>query len=276
MKPVIEVENLKVVLQNKAKKQTLVENVHFHVHRGECLGILGESGSGKSMSVKSVLGLLDHNFQISGSATFGEKNLLSENKEEMRRLRGKKIAMVLQNPMTCFDPLYRIEKQMDETFLAHTEWTKAERYQQALSTLEKMRIENGEEVLEKYPHQISGGMLQRIMIGIALALKPELIIADEPTTAIDGITQYEILQEFCRIKQEENTAIIFISHDLSAIAKVADRVLVMNNGHIVDEGSFTHILENAQDPYTKLLVEKRRAVMKRYRSFIGRECIAKC
>lgn len=141
----------------------------------------------------------------------------------------------------------------------------------SLEVLDQMRIHDGAEVLEKYPHQLSGGMLQRIMIGIAMALSPELLIADEPTTAIDAITQYEILEEFERIKREKKTAMIFITHDLGAISKVADRIMVMNSGRIVDQGDFHHILHHAKDPYTRLLVEKRMAVMDRYRDILKRE-----
>ena len=126
--------------------------------------------------------------------------------------------------------------------------------------------------MQKYPHQLSGGMLQRIMIGIAMALQPELLIADEPTTAIDAITQYEILEEFIRIKKSKNTAMLFITHDLGAISKVADRILVMNSGHIVDSGDFEHIRNHAQDPYTRLLIEKRSSVMHHYRKILhGKE-----
>lgn len=264
MSAVLKAENLNVTLINRKMSKKLVENVNFEIHPGECLGILGESGSGKSMTVKAMLGLLDKNFQISGNAVFHGKNLLQVSKEELRRLRGNRITMVLQNPMTCFDPLYRIGSQMAETFAAHTTWTTQEIHSQCLEILEQMRIQNGEEVLEKYPHQLSGGMLQRIMIGIAMALQPELLIADEPTTAIDAITQYEILEEFVRIKKENHTAMLFITHDLGAISKVADHILVMNSGRVVDSGSFEHILTHANDSYTRMLVEKRSDVMRRY------------
>lgn len=264
MSAVLKAENLNVTLINRKMSKKLVENVNFEIHPGECLGILGESGSGKSMTVKAMLGLLDKNFQISGNAVFHGKNLLQVSKEELRRLRGNRITMVLQNPMTCFDPLYRIGSQMAETFAAHTTWTTQEIHSQCLEILEQMRIQNGEEVLEKYPHQLSGGMLQRIMIGIAMALQPELLIADEPTTAIDVITQYEILEEFVRIKKENHTAMLFITHDLGAISKVADHILVMNSGRVVDSGSFEHILTHANDSYTRMLVEKRSDVMRRY------------
>ena len=272
MSAILKVENLNVTLHHRRASKKLVENVSFEVRPGECLGILGESGSGKSMTVKSVLGLLDKNFQVSGSAIFDGQDLLKESKEELRRLRGSRITMVLQNPMTCFDPLYRIGNQMAETFATHTSWNAQEILSRCLEILDQMRIRNGEEVLEKYPHQLSGGMLQRIMIGIAMALQPELLIADEPTTAIDAITQYEILEEFIRIKKQKNTAMLFITHDLGAISKVADRILVMNSGHVVDSGSFDHILKHADDPYTRMLVEKRSAVMHRYRQILhGKE-----
>lgn len=272
MSAILKVENLNVTLQHRRVSKKLVEDVSFEVRPGKCLGILGESGSGKSMTVKSVLGLLDKNFQVSGSAIFDGQDLLKETKEELRRLRGSRITMVLQNPMTCFDPLYRIGNQMAETFATHTSWNAQEIRSRCLEILDQMRIRNGEEVLEKYPHQLSGGMLQRIMIGIAMALQPELLIADEPTTAIDAITQYEILEEFIRIKKQKNTAMLFITHDLGAISKVADRILVMNSGHVVDSGSFDHILKHADDPYTRMLVEKRSAVMHRYRQILqGKE-----
>ena len=272
MSAILKVKNLNVTLRHRRVSKKLVEDVCFEVHPGACLGILCESGSGKSMTVKSVLGLLDKNFQVSGSAIFDGQDLLKETKEELRRLRGSRITMVLQNPMTCFDPLYRIGNQMAETFATHTSWNVQEIRSRCLEILDQMRIRNGEEVLEKYPHQLSGGMLQRIMIGIAMALQPELLIADEPTTAIDAITQYEILEEFIRIKKQKNTAMLFITHDLGAISKVADRILVMNSGHVVDSGSFDHILKHADDPYTRMLVEKRSAVMRRYRQILhGKE-----
>ena len=271
MKPAIKVEDLCVDLVTRRQKKRIVDHVEFEVYPGECLGILGESGSGKSMSLKAVLGLLDKNFQVSGQAVFDDKNLIGAPGEELRKLRGNQIGMVLQNPMTCFDPLYRIGSQMAETFAMHTDWNGEKIRSVSLEVLDQMRIHDGAEVLEKYTHQLSGGMLQRIMIGIAMALSPELLIADEPTTAIDAITQYEILEEFERIKREKKTAMIFITHDLGAISKVADRIMVMNSGRIVDQGDFHHILHHAKDPYTRLLVEKRMAVMDRYRDILKRE-----
>ena len=174
MNPVFELNDLHVSLQSHHKETELVRGVSFAVAPGECLGILGESGSGKSMSMKAAMGLLDHSFHVKGSAQFQGEELLGKSAEELRRLRGGKVGIILQNPMTCFDPLYRIGQQIAETFSAHNNWTAEEIHIRSLELLEKMRIRNPEEVLEKYPHQLSGGMLQRIMIGIATAMKARI------------------------------------------------------------------------------------------------------
>ena len=272
----LELKNINVSFRSERQdkifghtRQQVLFDVSLAVKEGTCLGILGESGSGKSMSMKAAMGLLDHSFHVKGSAQFQGEELLGKSAEELRRLRGGKVGIILQNPMTCFDPLYRIGQQIAETFSAHNNWTAEEIHIRSLELLEKMRIRSPEEVLEKYPHQLSGGMLQRIMIGIATAMEPALLIADEPTTAIDAITQYEILNEFLRVKQENQTAMVFISHDLNAISRVADRIVVLNQGRVVDEGDFQHILHHAQDLYTRLLVEKRADVMRRYRQVLA-------
>lgn len=273
MKPVLELNQLHVSLHSRKQNHELVKGVTFSVMPGECLGILGESGSGKSMSMKAATGILDKNFLVSGSAKFLGEELIGKNSEELRKLRGGKIGMVLQNPMTCFDPLYRIGNQISETFIAHNKWSAKEIRERSIDMLNKMQIRNPEEVLEKYPHQLSGGMLQRIMIGIATSMAPSLLIADEPTTAIDAITQFEILNEFLRIKKEHKVAMIFISHDLNAISRVADKIVVLNQGTVVDQGDFQHIIHHATDPYTRLLIEKRTDVMKRYKLALqGKEC----
>lgn len=268
MENILDVKNLSVLLDTREKQSLLVDNVSFSLRPGECLGILGESGSGKSLTVKSILGLLDSSFKISGEAFYKNKDLLQESKENLRKIRGRSITMVLQNPMTCFDQLCRIGDQIGETFAAHLGLDEKAIREKAILTLEKMLIRDPEEVLEKFPHQLSGGMLQRIMIGIATAMEPDLLVADEPTTAIDAITQYEILEEFLRIKNESNTAVIFITHDLGVVSKLADKIIVMSKGKVVDRGDFKHIVTAASDPYTCLLVEKRTAVMRRYRQFV--------
>ena len=267
MENILDVKNLSVLLDTHEKQSLLVDNVSFSLRPGECLGILGESGSGKSLTVKSILGLLDSSFKISGEAFYKNKDLLQESKENLRKIRGRSITMVLQNPMTCFDQLCRVGDQIGETFAAHLGLDEKAIREKAILTLEKMLIRDPEEVLEKFPHQLSGGM-QRIMIGIATAMEPDLLVADEPTTAIDAITQYEILEEFLRIKNESNTAVIFITHDLGVVSKLADKIIVMSKGKVVDRGDFKHIVTAASDPYTRLLVEKRTAVMRRYRQFV--------
>lgn len=273
MTPVFELNHLQVSLRGKKRNTDLVKGVSFSVKQGECLGILGESGSGKSMSIKAAMGLLDKNFVVSGSAKFQGDELVGKNAEQLRRLRGGQVGIVLQNPMTCFDPLYRIGNQIAETFAAHKKWDDGEIKERSIEMLDKMQIRNPEEALEKYPHQLSGGMLQRIMIGIAMSMGPSLLIADEPTTAIDAITQFDILNEFAAIKQKHKTAMIFISHDLNAVSQIADKIVVLNQGTVVDQGDFHHIIHHAADPYTRLLIEKRTDVMRKYRQALeGGEC----
>lgn len=273
MTPVFELNHLQVSLRGKKRNTDLVKGVSFSVKQGECLGILGESGSGKSMSIKAAMGLLDKNFVVSGSAKFQGDELVGKNAEQLRRLRGGQVGIVLQNPMTCFDPLYRIGNQIAETFAAHQKWDAGEIKERSIEMLDKMQIRNPEEALEKYPHQLSGGMLQRIMIGIAMSMGPSLLIADEPTTAIDAITQFDILNEFAVIKQKHKTAMIFISHDLNAVSQIADKIVVLNQGTVVDQGDFHHIIHHAADPYTRLLIEKRTDVMRKYRQALeGGEC----
>ena len=273
MTPVFELNHLQVSLRGKKRNTDLVKGVSFSVKQGECLGILGESGSGKSMSIKAAMGLLDKNFVVSGSAKFQGDELVGKNAEQLRRLRGGQVGIVLQNPMTCFDPLYRIGNQIAETFAAHQKWDDGEIKERSIEMLDKMQIRNPEEALEKYPHQLSGGMLQRIMIGIAMSMEPSLLTADEPTTAIDAITQFDILNEFAAIKQKHKTAMIFISHDLNAVSQIADKIVVLNQGTVVDQGDFHHIIHHAADPYTRLLIEKRTDVMRKYRQALeGGEC----
>ena len=273
MTPVFELNHLQVSLRGKKRNTDLVKGVSFSVKQGECLGILGESGSGKSMSIKAAMGLLDKNFVVSGSAKFQGDELVGKNAEQLRRLRGGQVGIVLQNPMTSFDPLYRIGNQIAETFAAHQKWDDGEIKERSIEMLDKMQIRNPEEALEKYPHQLSGGMLQRIMIGIAMSMEPSLLIADEPTTAIDAITQFDILNEFAAIKQKHKTAMIFISHDLNAVSQIADKIVVLNQGTVVDQGDFHHIIHHAADSYTRLLIEKRTDVMRKYRQALeGGEC----
>lgn len=266
-KNIIEVKHIKAVVREEGKETTLLHDSSFVVHEGECLGILGESGSGKSLTMQAFMGLLDEHFTITGEVLFEGKDLLKESGESLRRLRGSKLAMVMQNPMTSFDPLLRIEEQVVETFVEHTDWSRSEIVKRTLTLFDKLQIRDPAEALKKYPHQLSGGMLQRIMIGIALLLEPRLLIADEPTTALDALTQFEVLKEFRKVK-DGGTAMVFITHDLGVASYIADRIVVMNKGRIVDTGTFHEIVDKAKDQYTRLLIEKKTAVMRRYEAIM--------
>ena len=211
---------------------------------------------------------IDENSQI----LFEGEDLSKASETRMRKVRGNEISMIFQEPMSSLNPVYRIGDQMLEMIRTHhREIPKKEALKQCIEMLSRVGIPSPEQRIKEFPHQMSGGMRQRVMIAMALLCQPKLLIADEPTTAIDSITQYEILEEFVRIKKEHDTAMIFITHDLGAISKVADDLVVMNSGTIADRGSFSHILHHASDPYTRLLVEKRSAVMKKYRESIGHE-----
>ena len=268
-KTLLKVEDISVFLKEKNKKRYLIENISFELKEGECLGVLGESGSGKSLTCKSIMGLLDNKtFFTEVSAIYNGKNLLESKSEELRKLRGKEIAMILQNPMTCFDPLYTIGYQITETFTEHTTLSIQEIKKKSIEILERMQLKNPEDILSKFPHQLSGGMLQRIMIGLALAMNPKFIIADEPTTAIDAITQFEIIKEFQKIKENSKVGIIFISHDLGVISEIADYVIVMNKGKIISQGKKDEIFSQTNDEFTKMLIEKKLTVMNRYKEII--------
>ena len=255
MNPVFELNDLHVSLQSHHKEIELVRGVSFAVAPGECLGILGESGSGKSMSMKAAMGLLDHSFHVKGSAQFQGEELLGKSAEELRRLRGGKVGIILQNPMTCFDPLYRIGQQIAETFSAHNNWTAEEIRARSLELLEKMRIRNPEEVLEKYPHQLSGGMLQRAMIAAAIVNRPKLLLLDEPTTALDVTIQAQILEMLKKLNRESGVSMLFISHNLNVVRKLCRRVAVMQRGVLVEEGDTDQVFYHPQHPYTQKLID---------------------
>ncbi len=262
---ILQVKDLNVY--SKLKNNNLIKDVSFNVEKGQCLGILGESGSGKSITMKAVMGLLGNGFEVSGSIILNGRDLIKESKESVRKMRGKNITMILQNPMVCFDSLYRIEYQIKETLKEHTDWDGKTIYRKSIEILEKMKIKDPEEVLKKYPHQLSGGMLQRIMIGIALSLNPDIIIADEPTTAIDSITKYAVMNEFKSLKQNKTT-MIFITHDLSMAAFISDKILVMKDGRVMDSGTVFDIMEHPKDLYTKELIKNKMLLMDRYKKAV--------
>lgn len=261
------VSNLNVYHKSNHKNTPIIKNISFSVAEGSCLVILGESGSGKSLTWKAIVGLLSPHFEVSGSALFQENNLLTQSQSSLLRIRGKEISIILQNPMSCFDGLYRIKDQMKETFQMHTNWSKKEIHQQSIQALQKMKLASPEKILNSYPHQLSGGTLQRIMIAIATTTHPKILIADEPTTAIDAITKFEIMKEFQTLKQQ-NMTMIFITHDLSVASMIADYVIVLHEGEIIEQGTFQEISNNPKAHYTKLLVEKRLAVQRKYQKIL--------
>ena len=252
---ILELEN--VVVKDPRSNEVIVHGSSFVVSKNKCLSIVGESGSGKSMTTKAILGLTNRWLKISGTAKYKGKNLIGLKQSELRKIRGKNICMIPQDAMTSFDPLYTIGYQMIETFVENLGISKEESKKLAIESLDKMLINNPEEVIKKYPHQLSGGMLQRCMIAIAIAMKPDIIIADEPTTALDSINQREVVEEFKRLRDVTGTSLIFISHDLGVVQSLADDILVMKNGECVEYGTAKKIFENPQHEYTKYLIDTR-------------------
>lgn len=272
----LEVNKLTVTLDNGNK---LLDDVSFTINRHSCLGIVGESGSGKSLTCKAIIGLLEPYFDVSGQILFrphqakltlaNNGDLLQQNKQTLKQIRGNVISIILQHPMSAFDPLYCIGKQVVETLQAHQDINKKQAMTKALEMIENIGLNNPQEIYKKYPHQLSGGMLQRIMIGLALMLEPELIIADEPTTALDSISQFHILKMFTEIKQNSKTTVIFISHDLGVIHHIADDIIVMNKGKIVESGSREQIFYHPQHDYTRYLIDTRKQLLNKFNAIIG-------
>ncbi len=229
-----------------------VDGVSFDLRPGEVVAIVGESGSGKSVTAQTLIGLTRaNNARIEGSVKLDGKELTDAGDAEMRRLRGEQIAMVFQDPMTSFNPVYRLGAQIVEAIRAHRpDTSKAEAKARVVELFESVGIPNAEQRVDDYPHEFSGGMRQRAMIAMALALEPEVLIADEPTTALDVTIQAQILDLLEQLNRERNLATILITHDLGVVAEVADRVLVMYAGKVVEEGTLDEIFYDPQHPYT--------------------------
>lgn len=251
----LKVNNLEIT--DKKTNRKIVSNLSFELQRNTCLGIVGESGSGKSVTVKSILSLLPSTMDVSGSVIFDDMNLFGIKYNELRKVRGKRICMILQDPMSAFNPLYSIGHQMIETIIQNKDISKKEAKDEAIEALKKMSLYNPEELILKYPHQLSGGMLQRCIIALAMSMKPDIIIADEPTTALDSINQSDVINEFKKLITSNETSVIFISHDLAIIKHLAHNVLVMKDGIGVEYGDCKEIFENPKDDYTKYLVNTR-------------------
>lgn len=253
MKELLKVENLKIAFPNKAGYQTVVEDVSFTINQGEMVGIAGESGSGKSMTALSVMKLLSQEAIIQkGSIFFQGNDILSLSQGELEKLRGNEIAMVFQEPMTSLNPVLTIGTQLEEVFLVHH---KNNDKSQLLEMLQQVGLPNGEELLKCYPHQLSGGMRQRVMIAMAMLLKPKLLIADEPTTALDVTVQAQILNLIKRLNEEYGTSVLLISHDLGVINRYCSRAVIMCEGKVVEEDTVHNLFYHPKEDYTKKLLE---------------------
>lgn len=251
MKKVLEVKDLEISFATFAGEVQAIRDVSFDLYEGETLAIVGESGSGKSVTTRSIMGLLASNALVkNGEILFGGEDILKNSERRMQKIRGKEISMIFQDPMTSLDPTMKIGKQIAESLLKHTKVSKKDALQKALELLELVGIPNAKKRLKNYPHQFSGGQRQRIVIAVALICYPEILIADEPTTALDVTIQAQILELLKDIQQKVNSSIIFITHDLGVVANVADRVAVMYAGKIVEIGTATEIFYNPQHPYT--------------------------
>ena len=259
--PIAQIKGLRVEFQTKDGPVVGVEDVSFDIHSGETVCVVGESGSGKSVSSLSLMRLVEYGGGdiANGKLLFerlegGQIDLAETGQTTMRHIRGNEIGMIFQEPMTALNPVFTVGKQLTEGLCLHKRLNKAQARERALGLLKQVRIPEPERRLNQYPHELSGGMRQRVVIAMALACEPRLLIADEPTTALDVTIQAEILALMDRLKRETGTAVMFITHDMAVVAQVADRVVVMFRGNKVEEGTVEEIFENPQHPYTKALL----------------------
>ena len=248
---ILSIENLRIHFETFAGEVQAIRGVNLKLEKGETLALVGESGSGKSVTAKSVMKLLSNNAVVKeGTITFKGENILEKSERDMQSIRGKEIAMIFQDPMTSLDPTMKIGKQITEVIIKHEKASKEEANKRAEELLELVGIPNAKERMKQYPHQFSGGQRQRIVIAIALACNPDVLIADEPTTALDVTIQAQILELLKELQQKFQMAIIFITHDLGVVANVADRVAVMYAGKVVEVGTVDEVFYNPQHPYT--------------------------
>lgn len=272
----LEIKNLAIEFHDTVPPTKIVEDISFSMMEGEILGIVGESGSGKTQTALSVMGLLgEHARMPRGEILFQGRDILKMPKEELWSIRGKEIGIVFQETMTSLNPVMTIGEQVEESMGIHSSYSAQERKAKALAMMKNVELPNPELLYGKYPHQLSGGMRQRVMIAAALVMEPKLLIADEPTTALDVTIQAQILKLLQRINKEQGTAILFISHDLGVIRHLCSRVIVMNRGEAVEQGNVQDIFEHPSMEYTKKLLAaipnrrtslRKRAAVKQERS----------
>lgn len=256
IRPVLSVSGLSVAVRGEEGERDVVSDLTFGLMRGETLCIAGESGSGKSMTALAIMGLLPQPAARirSGSIRLGDQDLAALSESEMRRIRGNRIAMIFQEPMTSLNPVLSIGRQLTEAIEAHTSLPRSDSRLRALEALKAVRIPDAERRLEHYPHELSGGMRQRVMIAMALALNPDVLIADEPTTALDVTVQGEVLELLRDLQREHGTSVILITHDMGVVAEMADRVIVMRDGRMVEQGRAADIFNRPQADYTRELL----------------------
>lgn len=252
MKREMEVENLSVAFATDGGEVTVVNNISYHLNSGETLAMVGESGCGKTVSALSILRLIPSPAGriTQGRILFDARDILTLSAKELKDLRGNKIAMIFQEPMTSLNPVFTIGGQLAETLLAHTSLSRQESRQKAVDLLRKVDIPSPERVMNDYPHHLSGGMRQRVMIAMALACNPRILIADEPTTALDVIIQAQILDLLNQLKKETGMSVLLITHDLAVVAETAQRALIMYAGEIVESGQVNQLFQEPMHPYT--------------------------
>ncbi|MCG1027255.1 ABC transporter ATP-binding protein [Virgibacillus halodenitrificans] len=262
---VLDIENLSIDVKIDKETFNVVKNLSLSIDEKQKYGIVGESGSGKSLTSLSVLNLLPDVLKLSeGNITFDKDlNLTSLSPKEMNKVRGKEISMIFQEPMTALDPLFTIEHQIKEVLRFHGEYTKKQMHEMIIDILTKVGFAKPDQLIKKYPHQLSGGMRQRIMIAMALICKPKLLIADEPTTALDVTIQAQILELMSDLTNDYGTSILLITHDLAVIAEVCERVAVMYAGTLVEEADVKELFNNPRHPYTKGLLQSVNSLGKR-------------
>jgi microcin C transport system ATP-binding protein len=251
---ILEVKDLTVTFRQDGRLIEAVKRVSFHVDKGETVALVGESGSGKSVTALSTVGLLSDNAEVAGSVTYLGKEMVGTSERELRKVRGNDISFIFQEPMTSLNPLHTIEKQLAESLALHQGLTGDAARARIIELLGKVGIRDAESRLGAYPHQLSGGQRQRVMIAMALANGPELLVADEPTTALDVTIQAQILDLLADLKKAEGLSLLFITHDLGIVRRIADRVCVMQGGEIVEQGPTAEIFANPQHPYTQKLL----------------------
>ncbi|GAA1846715.1 ABC transporter ATP-binding protein [Agromyces salentinus] len=250
----LEVDHLTVTFPTSSGPVEVVKDASFRVESGDTLGIVGESGSGKSMTSLAIMGLLPRGGTATGSIRLNGHELLGRSDREMRRVRGDKVAMVFQDPLSSLNPYYTVGLQIEEAYRAHNGGSRRDARRVTIEALERVRIADASRRVDHYPHQFSGGMRQRIMIAMALCLEPDLLIADEPTTALDVTVQAQILELLADLQRETGTGMIFITHDLAVVSQVAQDVLVMKDGEQVEAGTAEQVFSNPRAAYTRALL----------------------